>query len=94
MYTTCKPADFQKCLQCLIVLIELVYRDLFCTSLQSTHGEQEVIQQHTAEGTETFTEAAVKLGTCLDPLITVPAAPVIEAGEIIIDLTQHLSKSC
>lgn len=42
----------------------------------------------------TFTEAAVKLGTCLDPLITVPAAPATEASERIINLTQHLSKSC
>lgn len=47
-----------------------------------------------AEGMLTFIEAAVKLGTCLNPLITVPAAPGTEAGEIIINLTQYLSKSC
>ena len=47
-----------------------------------------------AEGTETFTEATVKSGMCLDPLITVPADPVTETGEIVINLTQHLSKSC
>lgn len=90
-----KSAGSQKCPQCLVVLIGLVYKEICPVLRCKAHMEdRKSFNSIAAEGTETFTEAAVKLGTCLNPLITVPAAPVTEAGEMIINLTQHLSKSC